>query len=952
MQEKMMNRTLLLVVFVLLPLVVYSQKTDFDATYSEVKTLIADEKFSEAYPAVCHFQKICSDLYGDKSPFCSLALTYKAMAESQLCMPDSAYIHIVQAEQFLKNNKKVPTDILQLVRTLKASFALVYNVETTSSIDYSLQNVKSFDEVPAVLYSALFLKSKGKFHDALILLENILNFYNQNLESVQGKAYIGTAASTISILVSEGKYKRAEFLLNKAFSVAQQKKMNAVKLRSLYLQRGALYLSLKNYDLSLLDLQEAKRAYEQINDNTLQYSSCLSALSTLYLEQQEYALSRIYADESLYVALLNSTQDKPAGQVLVSMSNVAFLYQNLGMYKKSNDLFHQIMDQSTKYGLNDSYVSAANNIAIMETWKGNCEDALSLLKSALKKAPMQYKYTIYQNILLCLYVTSNPEYVSYIEEFMDTMDNIVLNVLATYSESERDEYWQDISQVLTSYINLGLEKFGNNPAMRDAAYLLSLKEKNLLLVIDKIANSVTHGNFPVESKKYASSIMAIRGKISDYRTPKGEIPSLRTQLSYLERQLLLTLPNLNLFLGNEQLDVNHIQSKLHKNEVAVEFIKLPTLRGWNMPDYKYGALVLKEGNESPVFVKLGDILSVDSIMHGQENQEIKSMYSLSDDRLYRLLWEKICSLVPSGSRIYYSKIGDLNQINMDIISDGKQRMNEKYDMFLLSSTMQIGRVTEFSKIKNAVIYGGVNYYSSTEDMIARAKVSDNYRGELNRDSWDMLPGSFEEVIEIDSIFKKHKLSSVLLTGNDATESSIKSMDGSSPSILHLSTHGFYVPLPYLDKHKFIRQLSCNIQRKDAMIHSGLLFAGANNAWNGESVPEGIDDGILTADEISRLDLDRTKLVVLSACDTALGSISAEGVYGIQRALKQAGVGEILMSLWKVDDEATKILMTKFYQLLLDGYSSREALRGAQQFLVSNGGEFSSPIYWGAFEIMD
>lgn len=83
----------------------------------------------------------------------------------------------------------------------------------------------------------------------------------------------------------------------------------------------------------MLDLQEAKRAYEQINDNTLQYSSCLSALSTLYLEQQEYALSRIYADESLYVALLNSTQDKPAGQVLVSMSNVAFLYQNLSMYK-------------------------------------------------------------------------------------------------------------------------------------------------------------------------------------------------------------------------------------------------------------------------------------------------------------------------------------------------------------------------------------------------------------------------------------------------------------------------------------------------------------------------------------------------------------------------------------------------------------------------------------------
>lgn len=111
------------------------------------------------------------------------------------------------------------------------------------------------------------------------------------------------------------------------------------------------------------------------------------------------------------------------------------------------------------------------------------------------------------------------------------------------------------------------------------------------------------------------------------------------------------------------------------------------------------------------------------------------------------------------------------------------------------------------------------------------------------------------------------------------------------------------------------------------------------------------DGVLLSAEISKLDLSNTDLVVLSACETALGNVSAEGVYGLQRAFKLAGVNSIIMSLWKVDDEATQRLMTAFYKNYLSGKSKRESLLTAQKTVRETHG-FEDPYYWAAFILLD
>ena len=116
------------------------------------------------------------------------------------------------------------------------------------------------------------------------------------------------------------------------------------------------------------------------------------------------------------------------------------------------------------------------------------------------------------------------------------------------------------------------------------------------------------------------------------------------------------------------------------------------------------------------------------------------------------------------------------------------------------------------------------------------------------------------------------------------------------------------------------------------VRSGIVLTSGNYAWRGKSVPPGAEDGILTADEISGIDLSETGLITLSACQTALGDIASDGVYGIQRSFKIAGVDTIIMSLWQVDDEATYMMMEKFYQELTNGKDKREAFRIAQLFV--------------------
>lgn len=208
---------------------------------------------------------------------------------------------------------------------------------------------------------------------------------------------------------------------------------------------------------------------------------------------------------------------------------------------------------------------------------------------------------------------------------------------------------------------------------------------------------------------------------------------------------------------------------------------------------------------------------------------------------------------------------------------------------------------------------------------------------LQLDHFVRLPGTEDELRAIDAVLKGHGWKTHLFTKGAATEGNLKSV--ASPAILHLASHGFF--------SSDVVTLNTTA-KKEFLFHSGIVLSGANQSLaNGNTSFE--NDGIVTAFEVMNLDLSNTHLVVLSACETGLGKVeNGEGVFGLQRSFMQAGADNVLISLWKVDDDATRELMITFYGHLAKGNTMHDALKKAQRAAAA---ETLDPSLWGAFVLV-
>jgi CHAT domain-containing protein len=194
-----------------------------------------------------------------------------------------------------------------------------------------------------------------------------------------------------------------------------------------------------------------------------------------------------------------------------------------------------------------------------------------------------------------------------------------------------------------------------------------------------------------------------------------------------------------------------------------------------------------------------------------------------------------------------------------------------------------------------------------------------------------------------------------LLGTAALEHTIK--QHSSPRIMHIATHGFFLSAPDPVENGgraagesfptgATGRLADLARLENPLLRSGLVLAGANTWLVGLPLPPAAEDGLLTADDVTGLDLLSTELVVLSACETGLGEIATgEGVFGLRRAFMLAGAETLVMTLWKVPDLLTRELMVGFYRRVLAGRRHAAALRDAQRALKTR---FPDPLYWGAF----
>lgn len=330
-----------------------------------------------------------------------------------------------------------------------------------------------------------------------------------------------------------------------------------------------------------------------------------------------------------------------------------------------------------------------------------------------------------------------------------------------------------------------------------------------------------------------------------------------------------------------------------------------------------------------------------------------------NEYFYKLIWGQLEPELSGITNVYFSPTGVLNCFNIELLPTiFKQNENKHY--YRLTSTRQLAYENENSEIiADAVCIGGVDYDISCADSVSE-KFSSNYIKTVTPSVTkriNYLPESFNEINLIADEFTNKAIRIRKYTGPQATENSFKELNNSNLSNIHISTHGFFYDEKDVKDSLSIDNAGKITEEEVALSRSGLLFAGCNNHLNTTNYLSEINDGILSAKEISKMSFKGLDLVSISACESGLGEISSEGVFGLQRAFKKAGTCSIIMSLWKVDDVSSSMLMIQFYKNYLNGDNKQTSLYKAQQYVRNYKDEdgnklFEDPYYWAGFILLD
>jgi len=419
-------------------------------------------------------------------------------------------------------------------------------------------------------------------------------------------------------------------------------------------------------------------------------------------------------------------------------------------------------------------------------------------------------------------------------------------------------------------------------------------------------------------------------------------------------------------LENNEISYKMIIDNLLQDESYVEIIRINKAgKNFNVifTDTIYYAAIIISKEKVPELILLDANNNFEDELLPFYSSFVKDDYNNIDKKSYDFFMKKIIDKVGYDKTIFLSPDGIYNNISIATLFDvtkGKYLL-ETTDIRIVSSARGFvsnkTATPRFYKNNNIEIIGNPKFdlskseatFTNDETYVSRDVDVSNFEI-FTRFGIKRLPGTGIEINSIKNLFENNNWSASLTEGVLANETRIKKVN--SPRVMHIATHGFFFPKLENedDPIAHLMGLKTNKTYEHPLMRSGLLLSGAQNTIRGENLI--VDNGVLTSLEARELNFSETELVVLSACETGLGSfVSGEGVYGLQRSILEAGAENVIMSLWKVDDKATQMLMTTFYTNWIEkGMTKRESLKQAQ-ILIKNTEGYSSPFYWGAFVLI-
>lgn len=805
-------------------------------------------------------------------------------------------------------------------------------IDSMNALNLAQQADKT-DYYATILLESYWMQASGEIGEMIKLLEKTANDIEDDYEFLEMKAQMYSALG--DAYSSLGNFEKALLYDDKAVKIGkilygENSPHYATALINLSEMYGVNGINDKALDLTVKALDIFELLYGK---NNKEYIQCLQKLASRYQQTNPHKSQEIYKECMLLWESLYGHNSKEYAECLI--------WSNL--------------DFSLNPSL-DAIENVKRGIAIFKS--------LGLINYEFYPAFMHF---------YCLMLYMNKDYATLYDassELLEITRNRIYSNFLLLPENQRETFWKSIKsdlegieQYAAGYSQYAVEHndYSLINEYSGLGYDARLLKKGLLLSSSRsIENIISKLDNP-DINRLINEIGIQRNRLYALKPEDDEYDQIERTANNLERELLGLISSYGDFMQFTSIKWQDIQEVLMPGEIAIEFFSYLCQN-----DKQYG-MVFVGCEGSPIILdifaesELNKYLTYDT-----------SVYDYNSPGLYKIIWSalEVFSDIKNAHTIYFSADGKLNTIAIENLCDSEgQLVSEKRNIVRLSSTRELlqkdSHLRGSMAINNQsqiVLYGGLDYNSllpttklneaSDSSDASPALLLTAQRAFKNKAQY--LHGTLKEVDALSRQLRIRRNSIIIqFTGSEGTEQSVIDVCKLHPNLLHIATHGFYYDEDNDDEEAIRSKSDTNsisIETK-AMKESGLLFSGANHKLLGEDVADEHNDGILTAEEISTLSLGDVDLIVLSACETGLGSVSGEGVFGLQRGFKLSGVNCILMSLWKVDDDATKELMINFYNNLIKGSSKIEALQEAQKKMRETTG-YEDPEYWAGFVLLD
>jgi CHAT domain-containing protein/tetratricopeptide (TPR) repeat protein len=740
------------------------------------------------------------------------------------------------------------------------------------------------------------------------------------------------------------------------------------------------YSSLNNYGVALLGLsriEEASRIYDEVlehdrsvyGQNHPYFAIALNNAGTAFLDAGDYQKSESYFQLALELEKsLGSDQSYDYASVLNNLGRMYVLSvqprKGLPMLEQSGEIFaREVGTESLEYST--SLFNQGQGWMLLKSRKAKelLSQSLRIRQSKFGTAHPKYGETT-AKLAVYEWMMNNPKGAQ--QQFQSTFNNFYQQIERYFpglSEAEKTKfYYLGLRPAFEIFNSFVVQQHKAMPDLTGRMYDIQLNTKGLILyATTKVRNSIMRSGDQFTIAQYEAWLDMKEHITKLYSTADDAqvkvIDSLEREANQIEKELTKKSAAFDKNLKRKWNSWKEVQAALGPKDAAIEIVRFrdytPDSGGYYTGQVRYAALIVKKTSKQPELIMLpntGNAMEKKNLSYYRN--AIK--FELNDDFSYPLYWQPLAPFLVGVNRLFFSPDGVYNQISIPSLKNpatGKYVL-EEVNVLQVTNTKDIvpQPPVRQQKISRAFLLGFPQYAigktTVEADVPATRKIARGERSGIMRfvggaNGIALLPGTKTEIEKITQILQKQQADREVYLSAEALEGRIKGIN--NHGLVHIATHGFF-----LDDPDFSEIGNASSRYIDnPLLRSGLVLAGAEDFLNsGEFVAADEEDGILTAMEVMDMLLDDTELVVLSACETGLGTVqNGEGVYGLRRAFTVAGARSLVMSLWSVDDAATQELMTTFYELWQSGIPKQQAFRESQLKLKER---FPNPVYWAAF----